>query len=681
MIGGSSPGAAGPEAAPVAVRGARREVTLGERAWIAAVPCALVIVAGIVVLGPPLGHAFLAPGSDIFFPEYPVVPEPVEHARYGIALLGPLLLSAVVVALAGRRIRLAPSTIRIMTWTSQLATFVFLAACLAAQNDVVLHSLPATFTNRFFDVPTLLIAFALPVLLLLVLRRPRSADRRAAWVRETGRRRGAGMAIASLLTALWLVTGVDSETSIGNSLDNGWIQYAFNETFAVLDGRTPLVNVHVLYGQLSNYPAALTMTLFGATLLVWTVTMATISWCAMVAVYATFRRLARSSALALALYVPFVAVTYFQSAGDRMHRLSPAGIFSLWPIRYAGPYLVAWLLGRHLDKLQPRRAWPLFVAGGLVALNNPEFGAGAVLGTLVALACQQTFRSRAGAARLLGNAAGGLFGAYALVALLTVVRTGQLPRLGLLLDYPHLFGVDGWHLTLMKPFGFHLAAYVTFAAAIVVAVVRTGRRGDDAVLTGMLAWSGGFGLIAGSYYVGESEAGSMLALLSAWFFCLAVLVVAVARSLAARDWRRPTLIELTVLFGFGLSFNAIPQIPFPWSQVSRLQEPPRIALLADPTAAEHALARHVRQGERVAILVQLGNRVAYDLGLVNISPFLSGETIPTRQTMQSVIDATRAADVHKIFIDHVSISPPQLAMLERAGFTQRGGGLLMDTPR
>src|SRR6185436_10163453 len=61
-------------------------------AWLAAVPCAALTALAVLLLGPPL--ATLLPAADLsrFWPRQPLLPEPVEHARYGLALLGPPLL-------------------------------------------------------------------------------------------------------------------------------------------------------------------------------------------------------------------------------------------------------------------------------------------------------------------------------------------------------------------------------------------------------------------------------------------------------------------------------------------------------------------------------------------------------------------------------------------------------------
>jgi hypothetical protein len=678
MIGGTE-AALAPAAGAVRVHHERRRVTRAESAWIAAGPCALGTLVAIVLLGPPLGHMLFRPGAVVFFPEFEATPRPVQHARYLVALAGPLLLAAAVATLAVRGLLLRASTIRGIVWASQLALVLALGTCLAAENDVLLHAYPPPqLPNPLFNLQTLLTAAAVPALLLLALRHRRLAELAAVAARERTGLRTACAAFAAAYAALWLVTGIDSDSTIGESFGQGWIQWPVNETFAVFNGRTPLVDFHAQYGHLAGYLPALTMSLFGTTLLVWTLTMAAISWGALLGIYATFRLIARSSLLALALFVPFVAVTYFVGAGTRMHRLSPSNIFSLWPIRYAGPYLVAWLVARHLNRLRPLRPWLLFLVAGVAALNNPEFGFGAVAGTLLALACQHAYHTRRGALRLLANAAGGLLGALALLSLLTIVRAGSLPHLDLLAEYPRVFGLGGWHAQPMQPYGYHLAMYVTFGAAIAVAAVRAAEGTREPVLTGMLAWSGGFGLIAGSYYAAESEPGSILSLLSPWFFALALLVVVVARSLAARGWRRPTPVELCVLFGFALSLNAILRIPYPWLETTRLQQHAADMPLRPP-AVERSISSMTTRSERVALLVPLGERIAHDLGLVNIAPYPFTEAMPTREMLQRAIDAVRDADVHKLFIDALTTKSEQLVMLQAEGFTQRGPGLLMDT--
>ena len=61
-------------------------LSTGESAWIAALPCALVLLAIVVLLGPPLGRALFEPtGAEHiwrrFYSLRGVRPEPIEHAR------------------------------------------------------------------------------------------------------------------------------------------------------------------------------------------------------------------------------------------------------------------------------------------------------------------------------------------------------------------------------------------------------------------------------------------------------------------------------------------------------------------------------------------------------------------------------------------------------------------------
>ena len=186
------------------------------------------------------------------------------------------------------------------------------------------------------------------------------------------------------------------------------------------------------------------MAVLGASIGVFTVTMAPGSGLALLALYALLRRIVRSSLLALALYAPLLATGFFMKLGPLEDRYGPANLFSLWPIRYGGPYLVAWLLVRHVDGAAPRRPWVLFLVAGLALVNNPEFGAAAVAALAVALVAVRPPRSRAAAGRLAAEAAGGLVGAVLLLVLLTLVRAGSLPHLGWALEFSRLYGVGGW---------------------------------------------------------------------------------------------------------------------------------------------------------------------------------------------------------------------------------------------
>ncbi len=645
-----------------------RPLRPGELAWIATVPCGVAIVLAIVVLGPLIGHAFLAPGAEALWPPRAAyvfgTPEPEKHGRYVVALMGPLLLGGSVLAGSRRPPLLRASTIRRLVALGQALTFAFLIAATLGQNDVLFKQVPAPWP--IFSVAKLTTAFALALMLAAVGR----VARVSRALRETRLRHGACIAVAAVFGAIWLSMAVNTDHTIGKALVSGLTEWTMDDPFAVLDGRTPLVDFHPMYAQLLPYPVAAAMWAAGPTILTYTLVMTGMSLLALLAVYACFRRIVRSSLLALCLYVPFVSTGFLPVVLEADLHLSNLALFSMWPMRYGGAYLTAWLTARHLDGVAPRRAWVLLGIVGLVAIDNLEFGLATLAGTLLALVLAVPHWSRRAAMRLAGELAIGFLGAFALVALLTLVRSGRLPHYGLLLEFPHIFGVLGLTALPMPLVGFQLAVYATFVAAIGVAVVRTTRNEDDRLLTSMLAWSGAFGLLAGSYYVGRSDILKLVSLFSAWCFALALLTVVVMREIAAGEQRFPRAAQLLVLFGFALAVCSLRDVPTPWSQIVRLGDITPTAIYKQPDAVAF-VAAHTDPGERVGILIRLGHRVAYDVGVVNVAPYAFMEAMVTRQQMQTLLDTLRRERAHKLFVPNAQLYPPQSALLNRAGFSQR----------
>jgi hypothetical protein len=651
-----------------------RALGAGELAWVALLPCALVVLAGVVLLAPPLGHAFLGPGSDALWPSearYVIgQPEPVKHARFLIALAGPVLLAGALLAGARWRPAGAPAALRALAVVSQALVGAFLVAATLRQTSSVARD--ASPLWPIFGVPTLVTGLVLGLALLAAARSRAVVRRVAALARETRVRRVACVLVALAFTAMWLSSAVDTDASIGNAQGNGLVWWTLDDPFAILNGRTPLVDFHAMYAQLWPYPPALAMHLLGATVTVYTLTMTSASALALLAIYAVFRRIVRSPLLALALYLPFLATGFLFVLGPHGSdiRLSSAQIFSMWPMRYGGAYALAWLTARHVDGAAPRRAWPLFLAGGLVALDNLEFGAAALAATLVAVACLRLPRSREAWLRLAAELAIGLLGAAALVSLLTLVRAGALPDFGSLLEFPRIFGVLGLVAMRMPLLGFHLVVYATLVATIGVAAVRLVRGERDVLLTSMLAWSGTFGLLAAGYYVGRSDTLKLVSLFSAWAFALALLVVVALRALAGVERRRPGLADVMVLVAFGLAICSLAETPTPWSQRDRLREVTPTPVFKQEEATRFVAAR-TRPHERVAILIPLGHRIAHDVGIVNVAPYSFIEEMVTRPQWQTLLDAVHREHVHAIFLPDDLVAYEQLRLLSLAGFSQR----------
>jgi hypothetical protein len=641
------------------------------------VPCAIVVLAAILVLGRPLADAFLRPdASESLWPlGTPYIlggPEPLKHARFAIALAGPVLLAAAILVSGRRRIELRDGAIRALVLTGQLLALVVVIAALLGMRHAIFPmeaALRPVYAWPIFGVPTLVVALVLVPTVLLVMRDPRAGQWVARATAETRRRRIACLVAAGVLTTCWLLTTINSEGTIGNAAFSDLPPWAMADTFAILDGRTSMVDFYAFYGEVWAYVAAVPMYVLGATITVFSIVMASISGLSLLAVYAVLRRVARSSLLALLLFAPVLATGFLRVPGVAERPATNAQIFSVWPMRYAGPYFLAWLTVRHVDGAAPRRVWPLFLVAGLGMVNNLEFGLGAFPATLAALVCAAPPRSRRAALRLASEVAGGLLGALGLVVLVTLVRAGALPDFGFLLEYPRIFGATGYAALPMPTAGFHLVLYATFAATIGVAAVRFVKHERD-LLTSMLAWIGIFGLPAGSYFAGRSDLVKLVALFSAWSLALALLVVVVVRDLAAREWRRPDLAGLLVLFGFGIAVASLHELPTPWSQVTRLGSATATPLYAQ-TAAKRFVATHTRRGERVAILIAMGHRLARDLDLVNVTPFSYIQMIVTQPQMQIELDTIRREHATKLFVRDDEIAPGHRAFLTQAGFAER----------
>jgi hypothetical protein len=644
-----------------------------ETAWVALVPCGLLTLAAVVLLGPPLGRILFPPGRYGFWPEYLqfVSPEPTEHAAYLLALAGAIALPAAVLAGTRWQPPLTPSARRWLAHAGQAGLVGFLLLALVAQRLVRYdgrYGFEAPQHAAYFTPLTLLLALLVAAAIPFALHSPALRPRLAGLLRETRARRIAAVVVAVAITAIWLLTALNLDRSVGhvNRAVFDMLPWSMDETWAILNGRTPLVDFHAQYGQLWPYLVAGAMALVGPGLGVYTSLMAAIGGASMLAVFALLRRVTRSSLAALALFLPLLATSYFMEDGPLGNRYGPSNLLTIFPVRYAGPFLLAWLVARHLDGSRPTRTWPLFAFGGLVVLNNPEFGLPAFGATLAACVWTRPPRSAGAAARLLGSAAAGLLGAVAAVTLLTLLRSGSAPQFGLLVEFARLYGVSGWAMLPMPALGFHLALFATFVAALTLATVRAVAGDEDVPMTGLLAWSGIFGLGAGAYFVGRSHPDVLVNLFAAWALALVLLVVVVVRALAARPSGRPQLAELAVLLGLGLAVCSLAQTPTPWAQLQRLTDDTPVPALRD-NAETHFIARNTAPGESVVLLTPAGHRTAYDLGLVDVSPYATSELV-TRGQLADTIAALRAAHGRRMFVALGNTGNDVLHALTAAGF-------------
>src|SRR5205085_5226317 len=119
---------------------ARVTVEPAALAWLLAVPVALVSIALIVLLGPPLGellHSGESPYTLWRDLSWAVVAEPTEQGRFLLALAGPLLLAGALAATARRGVSVPPRVAAVAVPLAQVALLAFAVVCVVVQQRLV----------------------------------------------------------------------------------------------------------------------------------------------------------------------------------------------------------------------------------------------------------------------------------------------------------------------------------------------------------------------------------------------------------------------------------------------------------------------------------------------------------------------------------------------------------------
>jgi hypothetical protein len=608
-----------------------------------------------VLLGAPLGELLFPEPTARFWPSlygrFLVQPEPTEQARYLIALTAPLLLAGLTLLL----VRGTPHAIalrsRALAGGVEIVAVALLAACFVAQR----LQAPQTYDAQtrpvvYFTLPSIVVAIAIGLALARVAASADVRGRIGRWTTETRARRVGVLLVVLAAIGIALLPAINTDGSIARAHHSVvyHLEFTYDETVAVLNGRSPLGNFTAQYASLWPYAAAAGMSLLGDSLLVFTGLLAALTGVTLLALFDVLRRVTRSSLFAIALFLPLLATFGYSLRAPVVDRFSLINYFGIQPLRTAGPFLLAWLVARHLDGSRggrDRRLWPLFLTGGLVVLNNTDFGLAALGATIAALLWANPRIERAQVRRVLVEGLGGLLAAYALVAALLLARTGSPPDLARMFRYAHFFAVEGFAMLPIKPlFGVALALFLTHVAAIGVATVRALRADADRLLTGLLAWSGVFGLGAGVYYVGHSQSELVVYMFPPWALTITLLAVDVL----GRARPRPRPAAIACLVAFGLLVCSLPQLAAPWQQLQRIASdgPPTFA----QPLGQQLVAQHTRPREHVLVMSPLGHRIAENLGLDDVEPYSGVRSIFTLEQLEESLAALRAAGGRKVFV-------------------------------
>jgi hypothetical protein len=351
--------------------------------------------------------------------------------------------------------------------------------------------------------------------------------------------------------------------------------------------------------------------------------------------------------------VPVLAISLFPWAEDGAAYEFNASYYAFFPGRYLGPFAVAWLCALAVRRRRPP-LWLLFFVAGLAMLNNAEFGIPCIVASIVAvlLGSERQQPLFAGVRGVVLQAVTGLVAAIMLLCVVVLAREGELPDFGSLTHYSDIFARQGFGLVPMPALGLHVAVYLTYVAAILVAAVRFARRAENATLTAMLAFAGVFGLLTGSYFAGRSLPWQLMLLFPVWGLALAMLAWTAflhLRSTRAAPNRLSLLPSFAALTGFGVMIAAVTTFPLPWNQVDRLSRTG--PAVNDERAEQRFVESQTAPGEPVLIWgTRTDHRVAERAGVTNVSPWNSILSLYSEPDALRALDALDDRQGSKVFV-------------------------------
>ena len=509
--------------------------------------------------------------------------------------------------------------------------------------------------------------------------------------RALGRARSARwlvLVLAVAVTAVWLLPAVTTDAIVGHSglLAPSQIPTHAEDYLAVVNGRTPLVDYIAQYASLLPLLVAPALSALDSSLTAFTVLMTVLSGVALLAIFGVFNLVTGRPWVALGLYVAFVALSLVPWHVQGSVREFDGNYFALFPDRIFGPFVLAYACALFL---RGRRVpmWSLFLLGGLALINNAEFGVGALVALVVALALgserSEPLRERAG--RMLGQGAIGIALAVAIVCAVTLIRAGALPDPALLTYYNRLFLREAFALVPMPSLGLHWAMYATYAAALIAAAVRHLREEENRTLTGMLAFSGAFGLVTGMYFVGRSAEFQLMLLFPVWGFSLALLAWTAGGALrgarADRDHVRRLLIPTAAaMIGLGVMIATIVRVPAPWSQIERLGESGHAP--NDTPNAQRFIESRTNPGEHILLIgTPLDHRLADRAGVTNVSPLNGFISLISPAEADRSLDQLRdegGTEVFEAVTAPSAINPSPFKIIEFADILRERGYRLVE---
>jgi hypothetical protein len=649
----------------------------------------LVVTAGV---GIPLLGVLLGWGINALFAPAPlrlwrevrfsprVAPEPEELLLFAFAASVPMVVAVLLVTAPVRGVR---SGLGIpLSTVGRLGAVVCLALVVVGWLARTMpDELAYDLDPRYFDAAAMAVAMAvaLAVVWMLTSRRGRRATVAAAEASPRLRSLAAlGLGLLAVAaTGLYALTAVYPAAGLGDAPGRtaAHLTFTLSDFAAFGNDATPLVDFTAQYANLLPWLAHPLLAASDYSPSSFTFVMAGLTVVTMLLAWRALALAVRSELWGAVLYLPVLALALRPMAEYGDERVSNASLTQIVPERYLMPFLLLWLCIRSIRGHRPQAPVAIFFVATLAVVNNPEFGGPALLAAFLTLLIGSAEPPRRRARVLVAHLAGGAVGAVALVALGTLLRAGALPRLDRLTYFSRFFAVQGFGLQPMRALGLHLTVFATFAAALILAAARK-RAGDaDRALTALLAFAGAFGLTASGYYVGRSNAFTMVALFPAWGLALAALAwtsVGWMRSTPRPRLLTPTgLLAVLAVAGLALAATELRSLPSPVTQAERVSGEAPPSPFLDVDEGTRFVSAETAPGEAVLILHPNGHLIARRASVHNTASIAHPFHVISLTQLAGLLEELREAGGETVFvggIEGIGIYPSILYALAVRGW-------------
>src|SRR5689334_9268596 len=268
-------------------------------------------------LAPGLKGLLDPPGSYHHFPGLgkDFAPEPVEEARFLVAIAAPAALAGLVAILGSTR----PGQRRLdsVVIVVQLAALAFVAFALTRTNTdlfVLPHQIAAPNWLPDYLVGPWVLGGGIAIgaaLTFLLFRDPEPGQRMRSFCAGAARIRWLPVVVATAAGVIWLLPAVITDA---NMIDAGYaaghIPLQFEDYLAVINGRTPLVDYIAWYSSLLPVVFAPVIATFNSSITTFSLIEAGLNLVAVLCVYAGLVHITRRRWVALGLFIPFLAISF-----------------------------------------------------------------------------------------------------------------------------------------------------------------------------------------------------------------------------------------------------------------------------------------------------------------------------------------------------------------------------------